>query len=146
MILIFQLEISRLMCICWLRFFNRYTYFCVSYISVISERIRHILFKWLSFDNRLNRHIGVMTYKILNGHNLKYMCKLISVSHNTSYNLRSSTNHNLAILERPKTNYLRNTFGHSIRMVWNGIPLNIKKSLSINAFKFNFKLFLQISQ
>ena len=45
MILIFQLEISRLMCICWHKFFNRYTYFCVSYIIVISERIRHILFK-----------------------------------------------------------------------------------------------------
>jgi len=44
MILIFQLEISRLMCICWHKFFNRYTYFFVSYIIVISERIRHILF------------------------------------------------------------------------------------------------------
>jgi len=87
-----------------------------------------------------------MTYKILNGQTPKYMCNLISVSHNTSYNLRYSTNHNLAILKRPKTNYLQNTFGYLSRMVWNGIPLNIKKSPSINAFKANFKLFLQNSQ
>ena len=45
MILIFQLEISRLMCICQYQLFNRYTYFCVSYIIVISDRIRHIPFK-----------------------------------------------------------------------------------------------------
>ena len=102
--------------------------------------------KWLSFKNRLNYHIGVITYKILNGHTPNYMCSLISVSHNTSYNLRSSTNHNLAILKRPKTNHLQNTFGYSSRMVWNGIPLNIKKSSSINAFKAKFKLFLQNSQ
>jgi len=38
--------------------------------------------KWLSFDNRLNYHIGVMTYKILNGHIPKYMGNLISMSHN----------------------------------------------------------------
>jgi len=74
------------------------------------------------------------------------LCNLISVSHNTSYNLRSSTNHNLAILKRPKTNYLQNPFGYSSRMVWNGIPINIQKSPSINAFKSNFKLFLQTSQ
>jgi len=41
--------------------------------------------KWLLFDNRLNYHIRVMTYKILNGHTPKYMCNLISLSHNTSY-------------------------------------------------------------
>ena len=62
--------------------------------------------KWLLFDNRLNYHIRVMTYKILNGHTPKYMCNLISLSHNTSYNLRSSTNQNLAILKQPKTNLL----------------------------------------
>jgi len=102
-------------------------------------------FKWLSFDKRLNYHIGVMTYTILYGQTPKNMCNIISVSHNTSYNLRSSTNHNLAILKRPKTNYLQNTFGYSSR-VWNGIPLNIKKSPSVNALKANFKLFLQNSQ
>jgi len=47
MILIFQLEISRLMCICWHKFFfNQYTYFCVSYIIVICERIRQCPFKF----------------------------------------------------------------------------------------------------
>jgi len=50
MILIFQLEISRLMCICWHKFFYRYTYFCVSYIIVISDRIGHTLFKHIEFD------------------------------------------------------------------------------------------------
>ena len=75
--------------------------------------------KWLSFDNRLNYHIGVMTYKIINGQTPKYMGNLISMSQNSSYNLRSSTNHNLAILKRPKTSYmyLQNTFGNSSRMV-----------------------------
>ena len=34
------------MCICWHYFFlNQYTYFCVSYIIVINDRIGHILFK-----------------------------------------------------------------------------------------------------
>jgi len=31
-VLRFQIEISRLMCICWHLFFNRYIYFCVFYI------------------------------------------------------------------------------------------------------------------
>jgi len=93
---------------------------------------------WLSFDDRLNYHIGVMTYKIINGQTPKYMGNLISMSQNTSYNLRSSTNHNLAILKCPKTNCLQNTFGYPSRMVWNGIPLNIKKSPSINVFKVQF--------
>jgi len=44
-ILIFQLEISRLMRICYPFLFNRYTYLCVSYIKVISDRIGHTLFK-----------------------------------------------------------------------------------------------------
>jgi len=45
MILRFQIEISRLMCIFGISFFNQYTYFCVTYIIVISKRIGHILFK-----------------------------------------------------------------------------------------------------
>ena len=49
MILIFQLEISCLLCICWHKFFNRYSYFWVSYIIVISESIRHLLFKLIEF-------------------------------------------------------------------------------------------------
>ena len=35
--------------------------------------------KWLSFDTRLNYHIGVITYKILHRHTPKYMDNLISL-------------------------------------------------------------------
>jgi len=86
-----------------------------------------------------------MTYTIYNGHTPKFMGNLLSMSQNSSYKVRSSTNH-LAILKRLKTNYLQNTFGYSSRMVWNGIPINIKKSPRIIAFKANFKLLLQNSQ
>ena len=55
MILIFQLEIYRLMCICWHKFFNRYTYFCVSYIIVISERIRQLPFKGILTRYKCNK-------------------------------------------------------------------------------------------
>ena len=82
-------------------------------------------------DQYLNCSNYNPAFKILNGQTPIYMCNLISVSHNTSYNLRSSTNHKLAILKRPKTNYLQNTFGYSSRMVWNGIPLNIKNNHQI---------------
>ena len=62
MILTFQLEISRLMCICWHSFFNRYTCFCVSYIIVISDRIGHTLFNLyvfgFAYTHRHKRHVS----------------------------------------------------------------------------------------
>ena len=41
------------MCICW-HFFNQYTYFCVSYIIVISDRIGHTLFKIYFYDIKMD--------------------------------------------------------------------------------------------
>jgi len=47
-VLRFHKEISRLMCICWHLSFNRHTYFCVFYITIVIDRIVYIPFynKW----------------------------------------------------------------------------------------------------
>ena len=91
MILIFQLEISRLMCICWHTFFNRYTYFCVSYIIVISERIRHILFKGTFLCNNETKYFfryvvryGFVRDKQNGGACLAILCDLYQFCQNTN--------------------------------------------------------------
>ena len=65
MIFIFQLEISRLMCICWLMFFDRYTSFCVSYIIVISERIRQLPFKMSQISPSDASALNIQSYETL---------------------------------------------------------------------------------
>ena len=54
-----------------------------------------------------------------------------------TYNLRGS-DFSLAILQ-PRTNYCKRSLSYSGAVLWNGVPLDIRQSISLDAFKYKLK-------
>ena len=97
--------------------------------------------QWLSFENRCRYHTGVLVYKAKFNQAPKYLSDLIILTQNENYSLRSMTQEHLA-LPRPRTNYLKDTFGYKGASEWNSIPHDIRQSKSINSFKRSLKDYL----
>lgn len=78
-------------------------------------------------------------YKILNDHtapNLKGLFRRKNITQN-NYNLRNS-NIDLA-LPKPKSEFLKKSFGYSGAILWNNLPQELKLMESISSFKSGVK-------
>ena len=102
---------------------------------------------WLCFRDRIAYHKLILVYKILNNKTPDYLKKFcIPNSENHTRSLRSVSNNNLAIV-RPKTNIMKKSFAYSAPILWNKLPLNIKISTNLNAYKTKcFKFLVDISE
>jgi len=75
-------------------------------------------------------------YKILNDHtapNLKDLLRKKYETHQNVLNLRNSETD--LMLAKPKTEFLKRTFGYSGATLWNNLPQELKLAESVSSFK-----------
>ena len=97
---------------------------------------------WEKLANRRALNKLVFIYKVLENHtapNLKDLFSRRNVSQN-SYELRNSET-DLSI-KKPKTEFLKKTFGYSGAVLWNSLPQDVKMAESLISFKTKVKLHL----
>ena len=71
--------------------------------------------KWLTFENRVKYHTGILVYKTLNNQCPAYMKDIISFSRNENYSLRSSSKKDIACF-RYNTQYKKRSFAIQSRL------------------------------
>ena len=78
-----------------------------------------------------------MMYKIVNRMVPDYLCShFVFRSDTLTYNLRES-DFSLAI-PQPRTNNCKRSLSYSGAVLWNGLPLDLRQSLSLNIFNDTF--------
>ena len=90
---------------------------------------------WETLDARRSRNKSTLMYKILNDHtapNLKVFRKKYE-THQNALNLRNSETD--LMLAKPKTEFLKRTFGYSSATLWNNLPQGLKLAESVSSFK-----------
>ena len=96
----------------------------------------------LSFEETVFIHKAKVMYKIANNAAPIYLTELFQMRGNDSYlnnshlNLRSTSNKNF-LIPKPKISLFKNSLSYSGALVWNSIPLWIKKSSTIESFTIN---------
>ena len=96
---------------------------------------------WLPVDKRILFKILLLTYKCVNCLAPSYLCDLVSPVQNTRV-LRSNSKGLLTIpVTRMKT-YGDRSFSYAAATEWNKLPMDIRQSTSVNAFKAKLKTFL----
>ena len=75
-------------------------------------------------------------YKLLNDHtapNLKDLFRKKYKTRQSAFNLRNSETDSM--LAKPKTEFLKRTFGYRGATLWNNLPQELKLAESISSFK-----------
>ncbi|MES9882533.1 MAG: reverse transcriptase family protein [Sedimenticola sp.] len=94
----------------------------------------------LNFDECVFFQKAKTMYKITNHLTPQYLCDLFEMrpdnSEQTNMTLRSSTNRNY-IVPKPRNTIFKSSFSYSGAIIWNSIPLEIRKSNSLNTFSNN---------
>ena len=107
----------------------------------------------LSFEETVFIHKAKVMYKIANNAAPIYLTELFQMRGNDSYlnnshlNLRSTSNKNF-LIPKPKISLFKNSLSYSGALVWNSIPLWIKRilvQLSPLWFVWMFSVMLQCS-
>ena len=88
--------------------------------------------KWDRLSLRRKKQKATMMFKSLNGLAPVYLRDLFSERH-TDYDLRNSFR--MLNLPKPRTDYLKRSFGYSGALLWNSLPENIRAIRSIGQFK-----------
>ena len=89
---------------------------------------------WVKLDRQRLVNKSKMMYKIVNNMVPEYLSsRFVFRSDTLTYNLKDSDG-TLAI-PQPRTNYCKRGLSYSRVVLWNSLPLNIRKSLSLNEFK-----------
>ena len=91
---------------------------------------------WLKVQERIEFKILLMTYKALNGLAPSYISELIH------YNPMSGSRSPSLKTYISKTSYGDRAFMCCAAKLWNGLPEDIKSSLSVGLFKIKLKTFL----
>ncbi len=100
--------------------------------------------QWELYKTLRNEQLNklVLMYKVLGNHtapNLKDLFSRRNASQNI-YDLRNSETD--LSLKKPKTEFLKKTFGYSGAILWNSLPQDVKAAESITSFKTMAKLHL----
>ena len=88
--------------------------------------------KWDKLSSKRRKQKAIMMFKSLNGLAPVYLQDLFS-ERNTDYNLRDAFRK--LNLPKPRTDYLKRSFGYSGALLWNSLPENIRAIRSIGQFK-----------
>ncbi len=97
---------------------------------------------WETLARRRELNKLVLMHKVLGNHaapNLKDLFSRRNASQNI-YDLRNSETD--FSLNKPKTEFLKKTFGYSGAILWNSLPQDVKAAESITSFKTMAKLHL----
>ena len=88
--------------------------------------------KWDKLSLRRRKQKAIMMFKSLNGLAPVYLQDLFSEQH-ADYDLRDSFRK--LNLPKPRTDYLKSSFGYTGALLWNSLPENIRAIKSIGQFK-----------
>ena len=87
----------------------------------------------MKLDRQRSVDKAIMVYNIVNGSVLQYLSsRFVPRSDTLSYQLRGS-DHRLAI-PLPRTNYCKRSLNYSGAVLWNGLPLGLRQSSSLDLF------------
>jgi len=93
---------------------------------------------WVKLDRQRLVEKSILMYKIVNRMAPGYFCPHFVFRLDTLiYNLRES-DFSLAI-PQPRTNYCQRSPSYSGAVLWNGLPWDMRQSLSLNVFQSKFK-------
>ena len=93
---------------------------------------------WIKLDRQRLIDKSIMMYKILNRMVPDYLCShFVFRSDTLTYNLRES-DFSLAI-PQPRPYYCKRSISYSCAVLWNGLLLDMRQSLSLNVFKSKLK-------
>ena len=89
---------------------------------------------WVKLDRQRLVDQAILMYKIVNRMAPDYLSSHFAFRSDTlTYNFRES-DFSLAI-PQPRTNYCERSLSYSGAVLWNGLPLDIRQSLSLDVFK-----------
>ena len=108
------------------------------------DRITPILIKlhWLPIKFRIQFKVSLLVHKALGGIASSYLTELLQVKTAGRYAVRTN---NQLLLQVPRTKCLTfgdRSFSVAAPKIWNGLPLDIKQSTSVDCFKSTLKSFL----
>lgn len=97
---------------------------------------------WLAFPKRVQYHTSIMVYKALKGKAPEYLSNLLVKSSETHCrHLRSGENEALRV-PFSRTSYFEKSFSIAGAKAWNSLPVHVRQSSDLNAFKMSLKSFL----
>ena len=82
----------------------------------------------------------MLVFKCLNGLAPSYLCDIIEL-YKPSRNLRSSDKHLLKVFKTKFVTLGGKSFYHAAPIVWNELPIELRKETSIDIFKSKLKTF-----
>ena len=97
--------------------------------------------QWLPIKQRIDFKIILLTYKALNGLAPTYQREQL-VLHSPTRTLRSKENHELTSLRCRLENFGKMSFAAAAPVLWNDLPLHIKRPPSADIFKSRIKTHL----
>ena len=87
---------------------------------------------WDDLSTRRKKLKATLIFKTIKRLSPLYLQNLFSIR-STSYNLRDSE---IKLdLPKPRTNYRKRSFGYSGALLWNSLPVNLRKTDSLGRFK-----------
>ena len=87
---------------------------------------------WHNLSTRRKKLKATLRFKIIKGLSPEYLQDLFSIR-STKYNLRDSE---IKLnLPKPRTNYCKRALGYSGALLWNSLPVHLRKSDSLRYFK-----------
>lgn len=88
--------------------------------------------RWDYLTTRRKKLKAILMFKTINGLSPVYLQDLFNIR-STMYNLRDSE---IKLdLPKPRTNYRKRSFGYSGAVLWNSLPLRLRKLDSLGRFK-----------
>jgi hypothetical protein len=93
---------------------------------------------WLPVKQRISYKILLQTYKCLNGLAPGYLCDLISISQPVR-SLRSGSAQKLNFPRTTLKTVGDRSFSKSSPTLWNSLPISLRLTSSLSAFKSSFK-------
>ena len=95
---------------------------------------------WDDLSTRRKKLKAKLMFQIIKGLSPAYLQDLFSIR-STKYNLRESE---IKLnMPKPRTNYCKRALGYSGALLWNSLPVNLRKSDSLGYFKRELDKFLQ---
>ena len=116
---------------------------CAARLVAGKPRAAHFcpVLHWLPVEQRITFKVLLLSFKVLNNLAPPYLSQLI-VPYNPTRNLRSAGKHLLEVRNVRLKSYGNRTFSVAAPKHWNGIPLDIKLSRSVDVFKSRLKTYL----
>ena len=97
---------------------------------------------WLTVYEQLIVNKYVLLYKSLFNSHPTYLNSMFDFQCNNRYNLRSESNLDLCVPSH-KCKLFENSFQYCGAILWNNLPVHIKMSQTLNAFKHQVRIFVK---